>query len=240
MDKPVRSAACLTAAALLMAACSSSDKPYAHDSVRHETAAEQMFGTTGGELSATPPSSAVMATQPVVVVPQPAPAAATTVVAPTIIGQAAPLTVPQPVAIMAPSDAAFAQKVAASGASEIQLARIAYVRAQSPEVRAFARQMLIDHRDMAIKLDNFALERGYLVAWRIEPDKASTIERLQTLNGAAFDRAYMDEMVAAHEKAVATLQTQAASGRETASLAGASLPIVRHHLEMARELDARL
>jgi len=232
MDKPIRPAACLTAVALLMAACSSNDKPYAHDSVRHETAAEQMFGTTGGELSATPTSSAVVTTQPAVIVPAPAAA--------TVITPAAPLTVPQPVAIMAPSDAMFAQKVAASGSSEIQLARIAYVRAQSPEVRAFARQMLIDHRDMAIKLDNFALERGYLVAWRIEPDKASTIERLQTLNGAAFDRAYMDEMVAAHEKAVATLETQAASGRETASLASASLPTVRHHLEMARELDARL
>jgi putative membrane protein len=227
MDKPVRSAACLTAVALLMAACTSSDKPYAHDSVRHQTAAEQMFGTTGGELSATPPGSAVVVTQP-------APASA------TVIAPAAPLTVPQPVAIMAPSDGKFAQAVAASGSAEIQLARIAYVRAQSPEVRAFARQMLIDHRDMAITLDNFALERGYLVTWRIEPDKASTIERLQTLNGAAFDRAYMDEMVAAHEKAVATLQTQAASGRETASLASASLPTVRHHLEMARELDARL
>ena len=234
MNKPVRSAACLTALALLMGACSSSDKPYAHESKRHETAAEQMFGTTGGELSATPPSSAVVMTQPAVIVPQPAPATA-----PTVIGQA-PLTVPQPVAIMAPSDAMFAQSVAASGSAEIQLARIAYVRAQSPDVRAFARQMLIDHRDMAIKLDNFALERGYLVAWRIEPDKASTIERLQTLNGAAFDRAYMDEMVAAHEKAVKTLETQAASGRETAALASASLPTVRHHLEMARELDSRL
>ena len=235
MNKPVRSAACLTALALLLGACSSSDKPYAHESKRHETAAEQMFGTTGGELSATPPSSAVVMTQPAVIVPQPAPATA-----PTVIGQAAPLTVPQPVAIMAPSDAMFAQTVAASGSAEIQLARIAYVRAQSPDVRAFARQMLIDHRDMAIKLDNFALERGYLVAWRIEPDKASTIERLQTLNGAAFDRAYIDEMVAAHEKAVKTLETQAASGRETAALASASLPTVRHHLEMARELDSRL
>ena len=226
MEKPIRSAACLTAAALLMAACSSSnDKPYAHESMRYPTAAEQQFGTTGGELAAAPPSSAVVVTQPAVVGP-----------APMIV----PQPLPQTVARMAPSDAAFAQQALSANAVEIELARIAYIRAQSPDVRAFARQMLIDHRDMAIKLDNFALERGYLVTWRIEPDKASTIERLRRLDSASFDRAYMDEMVAAHEMALAAMEGQAASDRETASLASEAVPVVRHHLEMARALDARL
>jgi putative membrane protein len=226
MEKPVRSAACV-AAALLAAACSSDGNPYAHETMRHPTAAEQLFGTTGGQLSAVPPSSTYVATAP-------APLSSAPVVAD------APLTVPQPVARVAPSDAGFAQQTAASNSAEIELARLAYVRAQSPDVRAFARQMLINHREMAIELDNFALERGYLVAWRIEPDKVATVERLSVLEGAAFDRAYMAEMVAAHEDAVARLEAQAASGLQTASLANESLPTVRHHLEMARELDARL
>ena len=223
MHRTVRSAACLTAAALVIAACSSSnDKPYAHESQRHPTAAEQMYGTTGGDLTTTQPSPAVVVTEPTATAPS------------------APLTVPQPVAMIAPTDAAFAQKVAASNAAEIELSRIAYVRAHSPEVRAFARQLLIDHREMAINLDNFALERGHLVVWQIQPDMASNIERIRNLDGAAFDKAYMDLMVEAHSKSIATLETQAASGRETASLANASLPTVRHHLEMARVMDARL
>jgi putative membrane protein len=219
----------MTAAALLMAACSSNDKPYAHESMRHPTAAEQQFGTTGGELATTPPSSAVVA-QPVIVAPT------TTAPAPLTV----PQSVPQTASRMAPSDSVFAQQALSSSAVEIELARIAYIRAQSPDVRAFARQMLIDHRDMAIKLDNFALERGYLVTWRIDPDKASTIERMRTLDSASFDRAYMDEMVAAHQGALATMEAQAASGRETASLASEAVPVVRHHLEMARALDARV
>ena len=224
MHGSIRSAACLSAAALLVAACTSNDKPYAHESQRHATAAEQMFGTTGANY--TPPSPAVAATEPA------APAVAT--------APSAPLTVPQPAAMIAPTDTAFAQKVAASNAAELELSRIAYVRARSPQVRAFARQLLIDHRDMSINLDNFALERGHLIAWEIQPEMASTIERLRTLDGPAFDRAYMDVMVDAHSKSVTTLETQAASGRETASLANASLPTVRHHLEMARALDAQL
>ena len=225
MYRSVRSVACLTAAALLIAACSSNDRPYAYESQRHPTAAEQQFGTTGADYTPAPPSA--------VVVTEPAAPTATT-------PPSAPLTVPQPVAMVAPTDAAFAQKVAASNAAEIELSRIAYVRAHSPEVRTFARQLLIDHRNMAINLDNFALERGHLVVWQIEPEMATTIERLRTLDGAAFDKAYMDIMVEAHSKSVTTLETQAASGRETASLANASLPTVRHHLEMARALDAQL
>jgi putative membrane protein len=161
-------------------------------------------------------------------------------VAPTVAAPAAPLTVPQPVSRLAPSDADFAQAALSSSALEIELARIAFVRAQSPDVRAFARQMLIDHREMAIKLDNFGLVRGYLIDWQLEPEGANTIDRLRSLDSASFDRAYMDEMVAAHERAVAMLETQAASGRETAAVANDVLPTVRHHLEMARDLQARL
>jgi putative membrane protein len=218
MERSVRSAVPLGLAALVIAACGSdSGKPYAHESMRHPTAAEQMYGTTGGPVSATSPDSMVVTTPP-----------------------SAPLTVPQPVARVSSTDAVFAEQLAASNAAELELARLAYVRAQSPEVRNFARQMLTEHRDMSIALDNFALERGHVIAWRIEPDMTAIIERLSTLDSASFDRAYMDEMVTAHEAAVARLEAQAATSRETASIANQFLPTVRHHLEMARELDAQL
>lgn len=223
MERLVRSAAGIAAAAMLLAACSSgNEETYAHESLPHPTAAEQLPGGTGGAISDAPAGSTAVTTGP------------------TSAEPSGPLTVPQPVSRVSPSDAAFAQQVAGSNAAEIELARLAYVRTQSPEVRAFARQMLIDHREMAINLDNFALERGYLVAWRIEPDKLATMERLSTLDSASFDRAYMEEMVADHEAAVAMLETHAASGREMAGLATESLPTIRRHLEMARELHARL
>lgn len=217
METSVRSAVPLALAALVLAACGSDNgRPYAYDSMRHPSAAEQMYGTTGETLSTTSPDSTVGTARP-----------------------SAPSTVPQPVARASPTDAVFAEQLAASNAAEIELARLAYVRAQSPEVRNFARQMLTQHREMSIALDNFALERGHVIAWHIEPDDTTAIERLSTLDSASFDRAYMDEMVSAHEAAVARLESQAAGGRETASIANQFLPTVRHHLEMARELAAR-
>jgi putative membrane protein len=229
MDQTFRSAAMVAAAALLLAACSTNDQPYAHESVRHQTAAEQLFGTTGGPVTPAPAPVATVA-QPTIAAPA----------APAVVTPTPPLTVPQPVARMVPSDADFAQQALSSSAFEIELARIAFVRAQSPDVRSFARQMLIDHREMAIKLDNFGLVRGYLVDWQLEPEQANAIDRLRSLDSASFDRAYMDEMVTSHEQAVARFETQAGSGRETAALANEALPIVRHHLDMARDLQARL
>jgi putative membrane protein len=231
MDKPLRSAAAIAAAAVLLAACSSTgDKPYAHESMPHQTAAEQLFGTTGGPVMPAPTPPVATVTEPVVVAPA----------APAVVTPTPPLTVPQPVARMVPSDADFAQQALSSSAFEIELARIAFVRAQSQDVRSFARQMLIDHREMAINLDNFGLVRGYLVDWQLDPEQANAIDRLRSLDSASFDRAYMDEMVTSHEQALARFETQAGSGRETAALAKDAVPIVRHHLEMARDLQARL
>lgn len=227
MFKPVQAAASVLCATLLLAACSTNDKNYAHEVAHHPTAAEQLFGTTGGPY--TPAPVTVVAAEPVTVVEP-------VVVAPATPAQ--PITVPQTVSRMVPSDAAFTQRVLSSSAAEIEMARIAFVRAQSNDVRAFARQMLMDHRQMAINTDNFGLVRGYLVDWRIEPEAASAIDRLRTVDQASFDRAYMDTMVSAHEQAVATLETQVGSGRETAALASDALPTVRHHL--ARALQVRL
>ena len=64
MLTPIRSIASVLAAGLAMAACSSgNDKPYAHESMRHVTAAEQLFGTQG-EPAAIPVASVDQTTTP--------------------------------------------------------------------------------------------------------------------------------------------------------------------------------
>ena len=219
MNKPLLLAAPAVAMALLIAACSSDGRPH---EAEYPTATEQTYGASSGQPSTMPAGS---------VGQQPAPGK--------------PMTVPQPTsrqsaAMAAPSDTDFVQQQISSSALEIELGRIAVVRAQSQDVRSFARQMLIDHRQMVIRLDDFALQRGHLVAWQIEPEGVNAIERMRSIDAASFDRAYMDEMVTKHETAVSKLEIQSASGRETAPIATEALPTVRHHLAMAREVQAEL
>lgn len=170
------------------------------------------------------------------VVPMPAPSSVAMAPATTY-----PSTQTQlPTSLSPTSDSHFAQKAMSGSATEIALARIAVTRAESPEVRSFAQQMLNDHRQIATNIDNFALQRGYVVNWSITPEQQATIDRLSALNGAAFDEAYMDEMVRAHTDTVSMLQAQSNSGTETATLARDTLPTVEHHLMMARDIEARV
>ncbi len=145
-----------------------------------------------------------------------------------------------PTSLTATSDSRFTQTAMSGSATEIALARVAVTKAQSPEVRSFAQQMLNDHRQIATNIDNFALQRGHVVNWSITPEQQATIDRLNALNGAAFDDAYMQEMVRAHESTVSMLRAQSSSGTETATLARETLPTVEHHLMMARDIDARV
>lgn len=145
-----------------------------------------------------------------------------------------------PASLAATSDTRFTQQAMSGSATEIALARIAVTRAQSPEVRQFAQQMLNDHRQIATNIDNFALQRGYMVNWTIAPVQQATIDRLQAIDQASFDDAYMQEMVRAHENTVAMLQAQSNGGTATAELARATLPKVQHHLMMARDIESRV
>jgi putative membrane protein len=60
---------------------------------------------------------------------------------------------------------------------------------------------------------------------------------LQKLNGAAFDRAYMQAMVSDHTKDVSEFKKEANAGRdaEMKSFASSTLPTLEEHLQHARQ-----
>lgn len=138
------------------------------------------------------------------------------------------------------SDSAFVEQAMSLSATEVALARIAYVRARSADVRNFARQMLVDHRLTATELDNFALERGYLVDWPLTVEDRAAIDRLRVADAAYFDRAYIDETVRTHERTVALLQGQSTGSGQAAAMARNALPGAQNGLAMARSLQVRL
>lgn len=69
-----------------------------------------------------------------------------------------------------------------------------------------------------------------------------SLDRLQGLNGAAFDREFMKQMVTDHKAAVADFQRAAtsASDPEVKAFAQKTLPGLQEHLQLARSLSERL
>ncbi len=69
-----------------------------------------------------------------------------------------------------------------------------------------------------------------------------TMTRLQGLNGADFDRAFIQQMVSDHQRAVADFQRAAssASDSDVRRFAQQTLPGLQEHLQQARTLSERL
>jgi putative membrane protein len=143
---------------------------------------------------------------------------------------------------LTPGDREFADTAARSGMAEVQLATNVASRATSPEVRAFAQQMIADHNRSNEELTTLAARKGLDPPADLEPEKKALDEELAKLTGPALDRKYMEEMVKDHAVAMARFESAA---RELAdadfrAFAEKTLPTLRQHHHLAEQLAAKV
>ena len=94
---------------------------------------------------------------------------------------------------------------------EVQEAQLATSKATSPDVKRFARDMAVAHRDMQNKttalLDRLQLNPSEnAVSNQLKSDTHSEVQDLQTMRGKDFDRDYIDAQVRNHNKALEVLE----------------------------------
>lgn len=145
---------------------------------------------------------------------------------------------PQSPSTVSSSDRGFVATASADGAAEIELGQLALQKSGSAGVKQMAQQIIDDHTRANRELAGLAGRKQLMPATHPDPAAQATTRRLQALDGAAFDRAYADEMVKDHEKAVALFErTSAGDGDgDLRRFAADTLPALRHHLQMARAL----
>jgi putative membrane protein len=139
-------------------------------------------------------------------------------------------------------DRAFIMEAAAGGMAEVELGRLATQKASRSEVKAFGQMMIEDHSTANDQLMKIAQEKGLAAPHALKPEHEALKDRLSTLSGAAFDRAYMREMVKDHQKDVASFRKQStsASDPEVKQFASSILPTLEKHLERAKEIQQML
>jgi putative membrane protein len=142
-------------------------------------------------------------------------------------------------------DAAFVQDAATGGKMEVQLGQLAATRAQSDEVRRFGQRMVDDHskaNDDLMQACGDQCKEMSRTGKMPESDHQQMYDRLARLNGADFDREYIRMMFEDHQKDVAAFEQEALNGRDPNAKAFAqrTIPVIREHLRMAREIAANL
>lgn len=138
------------------------------------------------------------------------------------------------------SDAAFVQNAANSDAFEIQSSELAPRRAARQDVKDFAEMMVRDHRSTSGELGALAPTLGMTAPTpALGGTMQSTLGTLRDANGEAFDDAYLDAQVEAHENGVRLFE-EYLQGAPTGPLrdwATNTLPRLRTHLEHVRGLE---
>lgn len=137
-----------------------------------------------------------------------------------------------------PLDDNFLVKVSTCENAEIETAKLADKRAQSAKVKEFASQMLQDHRKSYDKVAAVIKNRKIAVVAGFEKDAKAEIDRLSKLQGAEFDREFMECVIKDHKNAIAMFEHQANEGKDadTKNFAKETLPTLKEHLKMAQEI----
>jgi putative membrane protein len=140
------------------------------------------------------------------------------------------------------TDINFVKQLAIGGMAEVDAGKLASQRAQSKEVKEFAKQMVDDHSKANGKLTSLAKAQSIELPSKPDPEHAAEKAKLEKQDGVRFDSDYMAAQVKDHQKTVQLLQHQINSGQNPAvrQFATETLPVVAHHLEMAKELQAKV
>jgi putative membrane protein len=134
-------------------------------------------------------------------------------------------------------DIEFILDAAKGGMAEVELGKLAAQRAQNDEVKKFAQRMVDDHSKANDQLKQIAQSKSIKLPEELETKDKSLMQRLEKLNGPAFDRAYMTAMQNDHVKDVNEFKREANAGRDpqVKSFASSTLPTLEEHLQQAKQ-----
>ena len=138
---------------------------------------------------------------------------------------------------MSATDTKFAHDAAVGGMTEVELGKVAVQKASNEKVKQFGQRMIDDHTKAGDELKSLAAKKNITLPTELDAKSKAMVDKMSGMSGAAFDKAYMKDMVADHKKDVAEFQKESTSGADSdlKAWAGTTLPTLQEHLKMAKE-----
>jgi putative membrane protein len=122
--------------------------------------------------------------------------------------------------------------------AEIELGKVAQEKASRDEVKQFGQKMVADHSKANEELKTLAQSKN--IPWPTEVDAKhkAAHDKLAKMSGAAFDRAYMQQMIKDHTEKISKLRSAAQSVKdpEIKAWAQKSLTTPQEHLKQAQSI----
>ncbi len=139
-------------------------------------------------------------------------------------------------------DELFVRLATIGGMAEVEVAQMAAKRADSEQVKAFARHLAEHHGQANQRLAGLAKGLGLTPPTALDAEHKAMRDQLEGADDAAFERAYVRGQIAAHQKLATLLEWELGSGQNDGlkRFAADNLPVVLDHLEQARALATQL
>jgi len=136
------------------------------------------------------------------------------------------------------ADQKFIKEAIEGNLAEVQMGQLAQQNGASQSVKDFGQMLVTDHGQANTKAQSVA--QTFNVTPPTEPNakQKKDYDKMSKLNGAAFDKAFAQHMVADHKKDIAAFQKETKSKNQAAaSFAKETLPTLQKHLETAQSLQ---
>lgn len=136
-------------------------------------------------------------------------------------------------------DEDFVQDVIKANAGEIHLLTLAEQKGTNKELKSHAKMMLADHKKLADQMQEYAKKKN-ITANIDSNDMKSSFDTDKP--GADWDKNWTDKMVDAHQNTIDKFEKKEknAKDEELKNMVSATLPTLRSHLNMMKELQAKL
>ena len=145
------------------------------------------------------------------------------------------------------SNSAFSEEnfwitAAEVGIAEVEMGKLAARKAQNPEVKKFAQMMITDRSKANLELKAAAGKKKVKLPDTYGPNQKSTIDELNRLTGADFDREYVQAIIDGHTADISLFEDQSEddSDPEAKAFAAKSLPVLKKHLDAIKAIQARM
>lgn len=141
-----------------------------------------------------------------------------------------------------PLDKEFVDKVSSSGRVEVELAKIAQVRATNDEVRKFAAKLQEDHAKANNDLLIIVSDEQIAIPEKPLPEHEKHLQHFTGDKVKDFDKEYIKMMMENHEKSVElfTKASKEAKNEKVKKFAEKTLPVIKEHLAMAKKIKEKM
>ena len=134
-------------------------------------------------------------------------------------------------------DKEFMMSAAHSDQNEIQQSKLALAKGVTGMAREMANKMVADHSKSTADLKKIAAKKGITLPTDMDAEHKAMAPAMKKLSGKDFERRYMAQMLADHQKTANTLMAheEMTQDADIKAFISKTLPVVQQHLGMAQQ-----